>query len=181
MANYGKSRNRGGTTRTNDCGNHDPVARRPVCKQGMGHVHRNPVSGRPQRPHRTIGSVRGTRGNSGRRREVTETGSWWGDVEQRRELVCGGGYGFSYTAVRELETALKTHWRELRAEFALAGVDWRSWSAADRAAVAYRLAKQRTTDPKALRTLYELVDDKDAIAELDRSNMGQARTVETTR
>lgn len=64
--------------------------------------------------------------------------------------------------------------------FALDGIDPRGWTAADRAAVAYLLAKQNTTDKTALRELYELADDRKALAVLDRQIMGQPETVEVT-
>lgn len=60
-------------------------------------------------------------------------------------------------------------------------MDWRSWSAADRTAVAYLMLKrQYRNDPHALRELYELVGDTDAIAALDRQIMGQGSSVEVT-
>lgn len=64
--------------------------------------------------------------------------------------------------------------------FALEGINWRAWTAADRAAVAYRLLKQTLTGDD-LRGLYELVGDRSAIAALDREIMGQAPTIQTDR
>lgn len=66
--------------------------------------------------------------------------------------------------------------------FALSGVDWRSWSAADRAAVGYLLLRrQHADDVTALRELYELADDTEGLAALARQNLGQGHTIETTR
>jgi hypothetical protein len=66
----------------------------------------------------------------------------------------------------------------LRAEFALAGLDWRSWSAADRAAVTFLMLKrQHGDDPVALRALYVMVDDTEAVAEMDRQKMSQPAQV----
>jgi hypothetical protein len=65
--------------------------------------------------------------------------------------------------------------------FALEGIDWRGWSAADRAAVAFLLLKrQNRDDPTMLRELFVLVEDSDAVAELDRQMMSQPRQVEAT-
>ena len=66
--------------------------------------------------------------------------------------------------------------------FALDGLDWRSWSAADFASVSYlMLRRQYAHDPTELRNLYLLVDDLDAVAALDREIMGQPRQVATDR
>lgn len=63
--------------------------------------------------------------------------------------------------------------------FALDGIDWRAWSAADRSSVAYLLLKrQYAGDPHLLRGLYELVGDTDALAALDRGILGQPAQVE---
>lgn len=97
-------------------------------------------------------------------------------------MVFEGGYGFSYAAAREFHQGLKANWRHLRAVFVLDGLDPRSWSAADRAAVAYLLLKrQYRDDPTALRELLLLADDKAAVADLDRQIMGQAKTIVTDR
>lgn len=120
-----------------------------------------------------------------RRRNVTETHrprSWGGDVTESGSRVCGGGYGFPYTAAVYFSKALAGNWRHLRAQFALTGIDWRSWSAADQASVSYLLLqRQYATDKASLRDLYELAGDKEAVAEIDRSNMGQPPKIETTR
>jgi hypothetical protein len=74
---------------------------------------------------------------------------------------------------------LRDDWRELRAEFALAGIDWRSWSAADHAAVGFLLLKRHFAgDSVALRALFELVEDTAAVAAIDRVSMGQPDRVE---
>lgn len=66
--------------------------------------------------------------------------------------------------------------------WALDGVDWRSWTAADRAAVCFLLLKkQYRDDVPALRELLLLVEDKEAVAELDREIMGQTATIVTDR
>lgn len=66
--------------------------------------------------------------------------------------------------------------------FALEGIDWRGWTAADRTAVAYLMLKRQNKDnPAGLRELYELVGDKAALAALDRSIMGQSQTITTDR
>lgn len=64
--------------------------------------------------------------------------------------------------------------------FALEGLDWRSWSAADVASVTYRLLRTHAQTPTELRELFELVGDKDGIAGLDREAMGQTAGVEIT-
>jgi hypothetical protein len=65
--------------------------------------------------------------------------------------------------------------------FALDGIDPRSWSAADRYAVAYLMLKrQYASDPHLLRELYELVGDKNALAALDRATMHQPAQVEVS-
>lgn len=70
----------------------------------------------------------------------------------------------------------------MRAVWALDGVDWRGWTAADRAAVTYvMLKRQHSSDPQALRELYEMVGDTAALATLDRSIMGQTKTIQTDR
>lgn len=70
----------------------------------------------------------------------------------------------------------------MRAQFALAGIDWRSWTAADRAAVTYLMLKRQCADDTAaLRELLLLADDREAVAELDRNIMNQNRTIVTDR
>lgn len=101
------------------------------------------------------------------------------DVGQGGETVCADGAGFSYTAAQTLWQALDTSWRTLRGELALAGVEWRTWSAADRVSATYVLLK-RNLSGDALRDLYELVGDKDAVAAMDRETMGQPAQVEVT-
>lgn len=66
--------------------------------------------------------------------------------------------------------------------FSLDGLDWRSWTAADRAAVTFLLLKRQyktAGDHQALRELFTLVDDKAALAALDREIMGQPTTLTT--
>jgi hypothetical protein len=61
-------------------------------------------------------------------------------------------------------------------------LDWRSWTAADFAAVGYLLLRrQHANDPDALKELYELADDQDALAALAREIMGQSSTIRTDR
>lgn len=43
------------------------------------------------------------------------------------------------------------------------------------------LQRQYANEPTELRSLYELVGDRDAIAELDRQIMGQSSTITTDR
>lgn len=70
----------------------------------------------------------------------------------------------------------------MRGEFALAGVDWRSWSAADRVSATYVLLKRNLRgDTDALRNLYTLTGDKNALAVLDREIMGQTPQITTSR
>jgi len=57
--------------------------------------------------------------------------------------------------------------------FALDGINWRSWSAADRVSATYALLL-RTLDGDGLRELHTLMGDKEAIAVLDREKMGQS-------
>lgn len=67
--------------------------------------------------------------------------------------------------------------------FALDGLDWRSWTAADRAAATYLLLKRQYRSTKnldALRELFLLAGDVEAVAALDREKMGQTPTIETT-
>lgn len=60
----------------------------------------------------------------------------------------------------------------------MAGLDWRSWSAADRAAVVYILLQRANRDDTdELRKLYELVGDTAAVAAIDRDRMGQEPSV----
>jgi hypothetical protein len=95
-------------------------------------------------------------------------------------LVHRRGYGFPYTAARQFHQGFKENWRSLRAVFALDyGVDPRSWSAADRAAIAFLLLKREyRNDTDSLRELFLLVDDKAAVAAIDRQKMGQPDRVE---
>lgn len=68
--------------------------------------------------------------------------------------------------------------------FALDGLDWRSWTAADRISATYLLLKRHyrsTGDLDGLGDLFELVGDREGLAELARTKMGQTRTIETTR
>lgn len=121
----------------------------------------------------------------GRRGDVTQTDrprSWGIHTEKGGGRVCAGGYGFPYTAAVYLAKALAGNWRHVRAQFALKGIEWRSWSAADQAAVSYLMLQRQYADDKtALRSLYELVEDRDALAELDRTIMGQSQTIVTDR
>lgn len=68
----------------------------------------------------------------------------------------------------------------MRAELAISGVDWRSWSAADRVNATYLLLK-RNLDTDGLRELYRFVGDKNALAAMDREIMGQPSTIQTDR
>lgn len=66
--------------------------------------------------------------------------------------------------------------------FALEGIDWRAWTAADRCAVAFLMLKRQykaSGDNGSLRELYLLVEDRNAVAELDRQIMGQTGQVMT--
>lgn len=104
------------------------------------------------------------------------------DVGQGGTHVCANGVGFSYTACQTLWQALNANWRDMRGEFALAGVDWRSWSAADRVSATYVLLKRNLRgDTDALRNLYTLTGDKNALAVLDREIMGQTPQITTSR
>lgn len=67
----------------------------------------------------------------------------------------------------------------MRGRFALDGVKWREWSAADRVAATYLLLKTTLTGAE-LRELYVVAGDWDAVATLDRDNMGQTGGVELT-
>lgn len=62
--------------------------------------------------------------------------------------------------------------------WALEGADWRTWTAADRAAVIFLLLKRVTKDPQEMRDLFELVEDYDAVAAVDREKMGQTSQIE---
>jgi hypothetical protein len=116
------------------------------------------------------------------RRTVGEPGPWGGDVAERRNRIHPRGNRFPYAAAVHFREALAGNWRHLRAQFALAGIDWRSWTAADRAAVTYMmLRRQYAGDHAALRELFELADDRDALAALARANMGQTPTIQTDR
>lgn len=67
--------------------------------------------------------------------------------------------------------------------FAVDGVNVHTWTAADQVAVSYQLLRRRFRaegDTTLLRELFELADDKDALAALDREVMGQPRRLETT-
>lgn len=67
--------------------------------------------------------------------------------------------------------------------FALEGIDPRQWTPADRCAVSFLLLKRAyrsAGDMAGLRNLYELVEDREALAALDREIMGQGRQVEVT-
>lgn len=77
---------------------------------------------------------------------------------------------------------MTANWRHLRAQFALEGIDWRGWTAADRVAVAYLMLQRQNADDKtALRSLYELVEDKHALAALDNQTIHGSQTVVTDR
>lgn len=62
--------------------------------------------------------------------------------------------------------------------WALEGADWRSWSAADRAAVVFLILKRIAKEPQERRELFELVEDYEAVAAIDREKMGQSSQVE---
>lgn len=65
--------------------------------------------------------------------------------------------------------------------FALDGLNPRSWTAADRASVAYLLwqrSAKASNDGDALRELFTLTDDHAALGALDREIMGQTAQVE---
>jgi hypothetical protein len=61
--------------------------------------------------------------------------------------------------------------------FALDGVNWRVWSAADRVSATYALLL-RTLDGDGLRALHTLMGDKAAVAALDREKMGQTEQLQ---
>lgn len=63
--------------------------------------------------------------------------------------------------------------------FALEGVNWRAWSAADRVAATYVMLVRRA-DRDQLRVIYELTGDTEALGVLDREVMGQTGGVELT-
>lgn len=68
--------------------------------------------------------------------------------------------------------------------FALDGIDWRSWTAADRVAATFLLLKRqykRSGDTQALRDLYLLVGDKAAVAAIDNQIIHGGQTVQTDR
>lgn len=96
-------------------------------------------------------------------------------------MVYRGGDRVPFRAVRFFETKFKEDWTRVRGGWVLAGVDWRSWSAADRAAAMFvQLEHANARNPEGLRQLYELAGDTAALAELDRKAMGQDSTIETT-
>lgn len=67
--------------------------------------------------------------------------------------------------------------------FALDGLDWRSWTAADQSSVIFQLLKRaykRAGDTTGLRELLVMVGDNAGVAELDRQLMGQSPSIETT-
>jgi hypothetical protein len=191
MANYEPDRDNHRTPRTDHQRGHVLDASRPFRVGGMGHPVRNQMGsengeGTPKVPHRFDRSVSGSCRNPGRggtvprvRHQKRYRGS---HVKGCCGPVYGGGHGFPYRAVTEFHHGLKENWRHLRAVFALDGIDWRGWSAADRTAIAYLLLKrQHHNNPTVLRELYELAGDTAALAELGRQGMGQDSTIETTR
>lgn len=72
---------------------------------------------------------------------------------------------------------LTENWSRLRGVFALEGLDPSGWSAADRCSLTYRMLV-REASGDALRGLYDLVDDREAVAAFDRDRMGQGEQVE---
>lgn len=183
MSNYGNHQYPDRTTRTDHRHDHSQNAGRPHRRPRMGCADGNPVRGREPWHNRTSRSSRSVGRNIRRRRNVAEFESGWADHQPCDGKVHRDGDRFPYTATVQFHQEIKENWRHLRAVFALDGVDWRSWTAADRTAVAFLLLKRqhkRAGDTGALRELLLMVGDNAGVAVLDRQLMGQTPSIETT-
>lgn len=72
-------------------------------------------------------------------------------------------------------------WPKLRGVLALDGVNVHTFTAADQISVCYQMLRRQfkaAGDTQALRELFELTGDRDALGALDREIMGQTGGVE---